>query len=159
MPKTNRGSQPYVYVTYINTTPRALWRALTDRDFIRQYWMGRQNTSTWRRGAKIESRSPEGELEWHGKILESDPPRRLVYTFQGAGPRRPVTRATFEIEPMAKNSPYRGRGVRLTVTHAGFRFGGSDYKGIAGGWPAILSGLKSLLETGRGLGIRYLERS
>ena len=155
MPKTNRSAPPYVYVTYINTTPRALWRALTDSKFIAQYWMGRQNTSTWKKGAKLESRSPKGELEWQGKILESKPPRRLVYTFESVEKKPHVSIASFDIEPVAKNSPYRGAGVRLIVRHEGVR-PGEEYKGISSGWPAILSSLKSLLETGRGLGLKHV---
>ena len=71
-----------VYVTLIRTTPAELWTALTDPDFIRQYWFGRRNTSTWKEGEVIESHSPQGELEWHGKILKNVPEQELVFTFE-----------------------------------------------------------------------------
>lgn len=151
MPKTNPRIPPYVYVIYINTTPQKLWRALLDPGLIRQYWMGRTNTSTWKQGAPLESRSPEGELEWHGRVIENKPPHRLVYTFQGVGRNQPETRVTFDVATLAKDPVHRGQGLRLTVTHQGYAPGSRMYRGISGGWPAVLSGLKSLVETGRAL--------
>jgi len=145
----------FVYVTCINTTPKKLWRALTKTDFIREYWMGRENTSTWKRGAVLESHTPEGELEWRGKILESKPPQRLIYTFQMDGPKQPVSRVTFEIETLDKKTMYSGKAVMLTVTHEGYNPSSPQFKGISSGWPVILSGLKTLLETGKSLGIKY----
>lgn len=149
--KTNPKTPDYIYVTYIDTTPLKLWAALLDPEMIRQYWMGRNNTSTWRKGARLESRSPEGELEWHGEIVEAKKPRRLVYTFQGEESKEPYTHVTFEIETVKAGSPFRGQGVKLTVTHAGFIAGSKLRDGISQGWPAILSSLKSLLETGKAL--------
>ncbi len=154
MPKTK---PRYVYVTYINTTPRKLWRALTDTALIRQYWVGRTNTSTWKKGAGLESRSPDGELEWAGKILESRPPHRLVYTFRMDGAGQPVTKVTCQIDKLGKNSPQRGKGLRLTVTHEGYAPGSPQLEGISTGWPVILSGLKTLVETGKGLGITWVD--
>lgn len=155
--KAKSQTPEFLYVTYIQTTPRKLWKALVDPELIRQYWMGRHNTSGWKKGDVLESRSPEGELEWQGKILESDPPRRLVYTFQGEESKEPYTTVTFDIEPVTGSSPFRGRGVKLTVTHGGFKPGSKMLGGISQGWPAILSGLKSLLETGKALGLTHGE--
>lgn len=152
MPKTKPA---FVYVVYIDTTPQKLWRALTDTKHIRQYWMGRTNTSTWRKGAALLSCDPEGELEWQGKIIDSQPPRRLVYTFQMASPNQPVTRVTYLVEKLGKGSAQLGKGVRLTVTHEGYAPGSPQLKGISSGWPSILSGLKTLLETGKSLGITW----
>lgn len=145
----------YVYVTYIQTTPQRLWRALLDPRLIRLYWFGRTNTSTWQPGAVIESRDPAGELEWSGKVLASRPPRRLVYSFQHAGRNKALTRVTFDIEPQKPDGDFSLKGVKLTVTHAGFVPGTRELKGITWGWPVILSGLKSLLETGKGLGVGW----
>lgn len=155
--KTNSKNPDYIYVTYINTTAAKLWAALIDPELIKQYWMGRQNTSTWKKGAALESRSPEGELEWHGQVVEAKKPRRLVYTFQGEESKEPYTLVTFEIEAVNGSSPFRGRGVKLTVTHGGFGKGSKLREGVSRGWPAILSGLKSLLETGQGLGLKHDE--
>jgi uncharacterized protein YndB with AHSA1/START domain len=152
MPKTKL---QFVYVTYINTTPRELWRALTDPGFIRQYWLGRENTSTWKKGAGLESRSPEGELEWDGRIIESKPPRRLVYTFRGSEGGEAASRVAFEIETLSKKSGPQGGALRLTVTHDRFPPRSKVFPGICEGWPVILSGLKTLLESGRGLGMSW----
>lgn len=155
--KSKNPRPEFVYVIYINTTPARLWRALTTTTLIRQYWMGRQNTSTWKRGATLESRSPEGEMEWHGRIIESKPRRRLVYSFQIDGSNQPESRVTMDIAPLQNDPEHRGRGVRLTVTHAGYAPGSWQLKGISAGWPAILSSLKSLLETGASLGLEHVD--
>lgn len=155
--KTKSQKPEFLYVTYINTTPRKLWKALVDPKLIREYWMGRHNTSSWKRGAVLESRSPEGELEWQGKILESEAPRRLVYSFQGEESKEPYTTVTFEIEKVNDAGPFRGRGVKLTVTHTDFEAGSKMLQGISTGWPAILSSLKSLLETGKSLGFKHAD--
>jgi uncharacterized protein YndB with AHSA1/START domain len=148
----------FVYATIISTTPEKLWTALTEAEFIKQYWFGRQNTSAWKKGATIESRSPEGELEWHGKVLESKPPLLLSHTFHVVGEEEPPTRVQFEIEPLdeAASGP-KGRAVRLTVTHDEFSGDSKVYSDIARGWPAILSSLKTLLETGRSLELIWKE--
>jgi uncharacterized protein YndB with AHSA1/START domain len=155
--KTKTTPPEFIYVTYINTTPRKLWQALTATALIRRYWMGRENTSTWKRGAALESRDPAGELEWHGRIIESQPPRRLVYSFRIEGADQPESRVTMEIASLKNDPEHRGRGVRLTVTHAGYAPGSRQLKGISRGWPAILSSLKSLLETGASLGLAHVD--
>jgi len=140
---------------YIHTTPRDLWRALTDTGFIRQYWLGRENISAWKKGSALESRSPDGELEWQGKIVATQPLRRLVYTFQGTESHEPPSRVTFEIETLDKKRGPQGEAVRLTVTHDRFPPRSKIFPGICEGWPVILSGLKTLLESGRGLGMTW----
>ena len=147
--KTKSTRPDYVYVTYIHTTPQKLWAALTNPKLIPDFWLGRVLTSTWTKGATVESHDPDGDLEWSGKVLESRPSRRLVYTFQMDGPNKPVTRVTYDLEEQKKGSMLYGKGVKLTVTHAGFAPGSQPHIGISWGWPIILSGLKSLLETGR----------
>ena len=149
---------PFVYVTIISTTPEKLWTALTEAEFVKQYWFGRQNISAWNKGAPIESRSPEGELEWHGKVLESKPPLLLSYTFDVVGEEEPPTRVQFEIESLdAAPSGPKGRAVRLTLNHDEFLGDSKVYPDVVRGWPAILSSLKTLLETGRSLELTWKE--
>lgn len=128
------------YVTQIHTTPAKLWEALTDPDFIQQYWFGRRNTSTWQVGDVIESRSPEGELEWHGKILKSVPEEEVVFTFDHLSDEPPST-VRFKIERLADT-------VQLTITHEDFPEVSEIRDRVSNGWPAIIKGIKSLLETG-----------
>ena len=141
----------FVYVTYIKTTPEKLWEALTTTDLIRQYWSGRTNESKWKKGAVLESHTPKGELEWHGKILESQRPRLLSYTFDVVDGNEPASRVVFEIERPKRTNAHRTRALKLTVTHDKFPAGSKMYLGVKEGWPRILSSLKSLLETGRAL--------
>lgn len=135
----------YVYVTYIATTPAALWKALTTTDLISQYWLGRMNISSWKKGSILESRDPDGELEWHGKILESKRPNRLVYTFDVVGRKEGPSRVAFDIEK------HSAKVLKLTVTHDKFPDRSKIFQGIQLGWPKILSNLKSLLETGQAI--------
>lgn len=144
-----------VYVTLIRTTPAELWKALTDPDFIQQYWFGRRNTSSWKEGEVIESRSPEGELEWHGKILKSLPEQEVVFTFDELGSGEPPSRVTFKVEALGGGTMPQGEAVQLTVTHDEFPEVSEIRDGVSNGWPAILSSLKSLLETGRSLDLGW----
>lgn len=140
-----------VYVTMIRTTPAKLWQALTDPEFIRQYWFGRHNTSTWKEGEVIESRSPKGELEWHGKILKSVPESEVVFTFDELECGEPPSKVTFKVERLGEGTFPQGEAVQLTVIHEDFPEGSKVREGVSNGWPAILSSLKSLLETGKSL--------
>jgi uncharacterized protein YndB with AHSA1/START domain len=125
----------FVYVTYIRATPQKIWDALTQPDFQQQYWFGMH----------IESDFKAGSMS---KVLESDPPRRLVISWRhlmrpelaAEGPAR----ASFDIEP-AEGS------VKLTVIHEIEREDSKLIEAVSGGWPSILSSLKSLLETGEPL--------
>jgi uncharacterized protein YndB with AHSA1/START domain len=145
-------NQPtFVYVTYINTTAGKLWEALTTTALIRQYWSGRTNESTWRKGAPLESRSPAGELEWHGKILENKRPRRLSYSFKVVGTREGPSRVRFDIKTPKRSDSHRTRAIKLTVTHDQFPAGSKVHPGVEEGWPTILSSLKTLLETGQAI--------
>ncbi|QOG18198.1 MULTISPECIES: SRPBCC family protein [Bradyrhizobium] len=135
----------FVYVTYIETTPEKLWEALTDSAFTRRYWFDTEVRSDWKVGSSI-ALVMSGRTTDTGEILEVVPPRRLSYTFKhevdedmrNEGP----TKVVFTLEPW-------GALVKLTVTHEGFADGSKLLDGISRGWPAILSGLKSLLETGK----------
>ena len=134
----------FVYVSYIETTPEKLWQALTSSEFT-----SAEVRSDWKVGSPF-ALALDGEVTDSGEILEADPPRRLSYSFKHekfAELRgEPISRVVFTLEPF-------GSLVRLTVLHDGFVEGGKYLGAISNGWPAILSGLKSLLETGRVLAI------
>ena len=136
----------FVYVTYIRTTPEKLWSALTDPKFMKQYWFGMHCESEWVAGSPWKMVSSSGEITDAGEILESEPPRRLVIRWQHQ--RRPElkaegeSRCTMELEPV-------GSVVRLAITHGIEREPPSQFiAAVSGGWPKILSNLKSLIETG-----------
>jgi uncharacterized protein YndB with AHSA1/START domain len=134
----------FVYVTYIETTPEKLWQALTDGDFTERYWFGHRIASDWNVGSPYRF-TKQGLPHSAGKILISDPPRQLAYTFDGCSEeskRECTSRVTFDLEPS-------GESVKLTLTHDNLDQGGVTYCEISGGWPIVLSGLKSLLENGR----------
>jgi len=135
----------FVYVTFIRTTQEKLWEALTDPRFIRQYWFGVTIECDWKKGAPWRMVYPDGRVTDTGEILEIDPPRRMVIRWQhelrpeikAEGPGR----CTIELEPV-------GGAVKLTVTHEIDRPESKLITAVSGGWPRILSNLKSLLETG-----------
>jgi uncharacterized protein YndB with AHSA1/START domain len=138
----------FVYVTYIATSPDTLWHALLDPATTARYWQ-HVNLSDWRPGSRWEHRSADAERELRlvGKVIESNPPRRLVITwaFPDDEARAELhTRVTFNLEPTRDV-------VRLTVTHDRLEPGSEMLSGITDGWPKVLSSLKSLLEVGRPL--------
>jgi uncharacterized protein YndB with AHSA1/START domain len=138
----------FVYVTYIETTPEKLWEALTDSAFSKRYWFGTEVRSDWTVGSAF-ALVTDGNTSDTGTILEADRPRRLCYTFKHElyeAMREPATKVAFTIEPY-------GDLVKLTVTHEDFIEGSKLVDAISNGWPAILSSLKSLLETGKPLAI------
>jgi uncharacterized protein YndB with AHSA1/START domain len=146
----------FAYVTYIATTPEKLWEALTSAEFTRQYWgrdwpdrgMHRSLVSDWQPGAEIKMLMQDGETEFYGEVLEADPPRRLSYTFKFMmGDVEAGSRVTFDLEP-------NGSIVKLSLLHEDFSpesVADHFIAGISNGWPAILSCMKSLLETGKPL--------
>ncbi len=139
----------FVYVIYIETKPERLWDALTKSEFTRQYWFDTEVRSDWKVGSPF-ALVMSGKVTDSGEILQADPPRRLAYTFKHELDedmrKEGATRVTFTLEP-------HGNLVKLTVTHEGFGVGSKLLDGISKGWPAILSALKSLLETGKPLAI------
>jgi uncharacterized protein YndB with AHSA1/START domain len=141
----------FVYVTYIETTPQKLWEALTDPAFTERYWFGARLQSDWTVGSTFEMLRSDGTISDRGKVVEFDRPRRLAYTFVNISEKyksdRPAL-ATFVLEPF-------GKLVKLTLTHEGFADGSQFFDGISKGWPAILSSLKSILETGKPLEIPF----
>jgi uncharacterized protein YndB with AHSA1/START domain len=138
-------SMEKVFEIYIRTTPERLWEAITDGDIRAKYQFGVRTTSEWTPGARFEMHHPNapGGLLGEGEILEVDPPRRLVQTLVALWDddvkAEGASRVTWEIEPV-------GDSCRLTLTHDQLREGANNQ--IYGGWPMILSGLKTWLETG-----------
>ena len=138
----------FVYVTYIETTPEKLWQALTDTEFSKRYWFGTEVRTDWKVGSPF-ALVTDGVTSDTGEILIADRPRQLSYTFKHERfeeMREPATKVVFTIEP-------HGEIVKLTVTHEGFAAGSKLLGAVSNGWPAILSGLKSLLETGHAVAI------
>jgi len=135
-----------VFEIYIRTTPERLWEAITDPEIRRTYTFGAAVRSEWTVGAPIEMEAPGAKLLGEGEVLEVDPPRRLVHTMTALWSddvrREGATRVTWEIEPIADS-------CRLIVIHDQMRDGANEE--IYGGWPMILSGLKTWLETGQRL--------
>jgi uncharacterized protein YndB with AHSA1/START domain len=136
----------FVYVTYIRTTPEKLWSALThDVEFMKRYWFGTHCDSQWTPGSSWKMVSPDGSVTDAGKIVEAEPPRRLVIRWQHQ--KKPELKAegeslcTIELEPS-------GTAVKLSITHTIEREPSTLIAAVSGGWPKILSNLKSLLETG-----------
>src|SRR5215218_424471 len=139
-----------VFEIYIRTTPERLWQAITNGEMRSQYSFGATVRSDFTPGSRYEMSGPDGTGLWgEGENLEVDPPRRLVQTmvplWSEEIKREGKSRITWEIHP-------QGEMCRLTVTHDQMREGANDE--LYGGWPMILSSLKSLLETGEALSFR-----
>jgi uncharacterized protein YndB with AHSA1/START domain len=138
----------FVYVTYIRTTAEKLWRALTEPEFTRQYWMATTHESAWKPGASWKILFADGRMADSGEIVEIEPQRRMVLkwrheiipdlTAEG------YSRMTYELEQ-------QGEAVKLTLLHEMDRPDSKFIKAVSSGWPMILSSLKSLLETGESL--------
>ena len=136
----------FVYMTYIHTTQQKLWSALTeDTEFMKQYWFGFHCESAWTAGSPWKMVSGDGAVTDEGEILEAEPPRRLVIRWRHQNkPELKVegeSRCTMELEP-------NGSVVKLSITHTMEREPSKLIAAVSGGWPMILSNLKSLIETG-----------
>jgi uncharacterized protein YndB with AHSA1/START domain len=138
-------SSQYVYVTYIRTTAEKLWEALTKPEFTRQYWFGVTQESEWKPGASWTMKFPDDRIADAGEVLEIDPPRRLVLKWRNEV--RPELKAEgFSrcVYELVEDSGV----VRLTITHSIEKDNAKIIEAVSGGWPRILSSLKSMLETG-----------
>jgi uncharacterized protein YndB with AHSA1/START domain len=135
----------FVYVTYIRTTAERLWEALTEPEFTRQYWMGTHQESEWTVGSSWKLYFEDGTLADSGEVVEIERPKRLVLSwrneFRPELTEEGYSRATMELEPV-------GELVKLTVTHEMAVLKSKFIEAVSGGWPMLLSSLKSLLETG-----------
>ena len=136
----------FVYVTYIRTTPEKLWSALTDDvEFMKQYWFGTHCESQWTPGSSWKHVSGDGQILDAGEIVEAEPARRLVIRWQNRNKpeleAEGVSLCTLELEP-------NGPAVKLSIAHTIERDSSKVIKAVSGGWPKVVSNLKSLLETG-----------
>lgn len=135
----------FVYVTYIRTTREKLWAALTDdTEFMKQYWFGTRCESAWMAGSPWRMVQPNGNVSDAGEIVEVEPQRRLIIRWQHQSPdarAEGFSTCTMEIEQS-------GSAVKLSVRHTIEREGSKLIEKVSGGWPKVLSNLKSLLETG-----------
>jgi uncharacterized protein YndB with AHSA1/START domain len=131
-----------VYVIYIRATPQRVWQGLTDPAFTERYWYGTRIVSDWKEGSSITFHTAEGNSD-SGKVLTSDPPRRLSFSWR-RGSQQGVrnSRVTFTIETTED-------AVKLTLVNDNFDEGSR----LPEGWPKVLSGLKTLIETGTPLNI------
>jgi uncharacterized protein YndB with AHSA1/START domain len=145
---TMSDNDKFVYVTYIATTPQKVWEALLEGELTRQYWK-HENVSDWQAGSKWELVADDGKrtVKHVGKVLECVPDKRLVLTWgdvADAADTSKHSRLAIDIETV-------GDMVRLTVTHD--ELTADMRRRITGGWPRVLSSLKSFLETGRPLDV------
>jgi uncharacterized protein YndB with AHSA1/START domain len=142
---TTASDSVFVYVTYIRSTPDALWTALTSRAFTERFWYGMHMESDWQAGSPWSLHFADGRVADEGEIVAADKPHRLVIRWRNVF--RPELNeegdslCTLEIESAEQV-------VRLTVTHRVERPGSKFIEAVSGGWPRILSNLKTLLETG-----------
>ncbi|HEX7916006.1 ArsR/SmtB family transcription factor [Rudaea sp.] len=135
-----------VYEIFVRATPEKLWRAITQPEFTRQYFHGSAITTPLKKGGPYRSEAADGTLLVDGEFLECDPPRRLVHTWRvhwNPALSHELSTVTYEIEQ-------RGDNCKLTVTHEVAQ-APQTAAVVKGGWPAILSSLKSLVETGKPL--------
>jgi uncharacterized protein YndB with AHSA1/START domain len=139
------GNSGFVYVTYIRTTPDKLWEALTTSEFMKKYWFGMDFETDWKVGSPWKLTFPDGRLADAGEIVELTRPRRIVLKWRNEF--RPeltaegYARCVIDLEPQES-------AVKLTITHTIERTESKLIEAVSGGWPRILSNLKSLLETG-----------
>src|SRR6201999_2273435 len=135
----------FIYVTYIRTTSEKLWSALTDAEFMKQYWFGVHCESQWTPGSPWKMVHPDGRPLDAGEIVHAEPHKQLVIRWQHQDkPALEVegsSLCTMELEPL-------GSSVRLTITHTIEREHSKLIEAVSGGWPKVMSNLKSLLETG-----------
>jgi uncharacterized protein YndB with AHSA1/START domain len=135
----------FVYIAYIRTTAEKLWRALTEPEFTRRYWFHTTQVCAWKPGASWRIVFAGGRVGDSGEVVEIEPPRRLALKWRHeiipALTAEGYSRLTYELEQ-------QGEAVKLTLRHEMDRSESKFIKEIAEGWPAILSSLKSLLETG-----------
>ncbi len=145
-----------VYVTYIATTPEKLWQALMDVDSMAQWWVNpnagcaRVNVSDWPPGSTWQHQRADGSgvVDMADTVIEAQAPKRLVYSW--ARPSEVAdtskhSRVSFEIEP------YSNGLVKLTVMHDDLAKDPAMFAGVSGGWPVVLSNLKTFMETGKPL--------
>jgi len=136
----------YVYVVVIAKSPEDVWRGLTSPEFTKQYWHKTEVKSDFTVGSTIEFRTEDGHVGCEGEILSVDYPSELSFTWQfPSNPetsKEPFSRVTFRLEPIAA-------GTKLTVVHDEFPEASKMYELVEPGWPLVICGLKTLLESGK----------
>jgi uncharacterized protein YndB with AHSA1/START domain len=152
--KMTEAASTFVYVTFIRTTPEKLWSALTESEFIRQYWFGVTQETDWKPGSSWKMIFSDGRVADAGEILEVTPLQRIVIKwrneFKPELKAEGYTRCTYELEQV-------DGAMKLTVTHTSDQPQAKTIKAVSGGWPRILSNLKSLLETGEVI-LKYMHK-
>ncbi|MFC4559017.1 SRPBCC family protein [Virgibacillus kekensis] len=142
----------FVYTTYIKATPEKVWDVLTQREFTKQYFFGQNINSDWERGSTVTFTMGDGDTAVVGKVLEVNRPEHLSYTWTVPGddtPRENPTYVIFKLKQVKSE-------VKLTLWHKSLvptdiTEREDTFYGLNNGWPAILSNLKTLLETGEPL--------
>jgi len=154
---TKTKTETFVYSTFIRTTPEKLWEALTSGDFSEKYWMGFRVELEPKAGGRIKILPPKGSVgrsDHGGTVLAYEKNKKLTYEWMRErhenDPKRDgLSRVTYELTPA-------GEYVKLVLVHENLiaddvSADGNTFKGINNGWPAVLSSLKSLLETGKAI--------
>lgn len=142
---SEKAESRFVYVTYIRTTQERLWDALTNADFMRKYWLTARPEAEWKVGGAWKITLDDGRIADTGEIVAFDPPTRLAIRWLHE--KNPDLKSegyslcTMDLEPA-------GDTVKLTVVHAMDRADSKLIEAVSGGWPKILSNLKTLVETG-----------
>ncbi|MGL1921705.1 MAG: SRPBCC family protein [Hyphomicrobiales bacterium] len=139
-----------VYVSYIQTSIDDLWAALTDPDETVKYFFGTKLVSGMEKGDAIAFDTADGDAAISGEILENTPKSKFAYTFKGNktddGTVEPYSRVTYELEETEN-------AVKFTLIHDQFENENQTFNSVSGGWPIVLSGLKTYLETGKSIDI------
>ncbi len=137
---TRTGKTPdQVYKITIEATAQQVWDALITPEFTRQYWFGSANISDWKKGSAWEHVGEQGTVHHTGKVLECDPPRLLVLSWNNPGDDADVSNVRFEIAA-------KGGASELTVIHGDFIDGSPMAARVSGGWPKVVANLKAMLE-------------
>jgi len=135
----------FIYTTYIKSTPEKVWEAIITTEFQRQYWFGVHFETDWKVGSSWRMLYPDGKMTDSGEVVAMEPPKRLVLKWLNEWNEEMkaegYSQCIMEIEPV-------NNVVKLTVTHTMERAESKLVGAVSGGWPRILSNLKSLLETG-----------
>lgn len=139
----------FVYIAYIRAPADKVFDALIKPEFTRKYWVGTHQESSWKVGAPWKMITPDGRAADTGEIVEFDPPRRLVVTWENhLSPEMEAEGYSTAAFDLVSEKPGE---TKLTVTHTMAREGSKLIEAVSTGWPAVISNLKSLLETGSAL--------
>jgi uncharacterized protein YndB with AHSA1/START domain len=128
----------FVYVTYIATTLEKLWEALISEAFTQQYWQEGHLQSDWQAGSSVQHVNQDGDSDWQGEVLQSEPPHRLAYSFQPPG--------TTEVQPFRVRFELEQYGSRVKLTLIHDRLDTQSCMNASYSWTVSLSYLKRLLE-------------